>query len=111
MLIGQGDLDKYVVGSRIFNTTFLSTSTSEEVAEIFSGFHFCHSSTLSDASQIHALCSYNIRNDVTAFNIQQLSLFQDENEVLIFPFSGFRINGVQKISPTVMKIDLDECDE
>ena len=111
MLIQREDLDKYVMGSRILNAAFLSTSVSREVAEMFAGFHFSENSTSPDSSHIHALCSYRIQNDATAVHIQQLSQFRDENEVLIFPFSAFRITGVEKISRTVVKIQLEECDE
>ena len=37
MLISQTHLDKYIVGSRILNTAFLSTSTDRSIAEIFAG--------------------------------------------------------------------------
>jgi hypothetical protein len=37
VVISETDLLKYVVGSRIINTTFLSTSKDKQVAEFFSG--------------------------------------------------------------------------
>ena len=111
MLIRREDLDKYVVGSRIFSTTFLSTSTNREVAEIFAGFHSCETSTTAASPQIRAVCSYNIRNEATAFDIKQLSNFREENEVLIFPFAAFRIADMKKASSTHVIIQLEECDD
>jgi len=109
MLIAQKDLDKYIVGSRILNTAFFSTSEDRIVAEIFGGIHSDDSSFQQDSSHIKVICMYKIRNPRTAYDIQKLSLIDSEKEILIFPFAAFYVTRVQRIAPDVMEIDLNEC--
>lgn len=81
----KSDLDKYIVGCRIMNTTFLSTSKNKEVAEMFSG---------ENQAECAVLCKLQVRNHGgrrTALNIQHLSKMEDEEEVLILPFTAFRV--------------------
>jgi hypothetical protein len=111
MLITQDYLDKYVVGSRILNTAFLSTSTNRTVAEIFAGINKDDTSPAQSSSHVKVLCTYAIRNRKTAYDIEHLSNIQSESEVLIFPFSAFHVIRVQKTSSGSVEIDLNECDE
>ncbi|CAF2963797.1 unnamed protein product [Rotaria sp. Silwood2] len=111
MLMTQEDLYKYVVDSRILNTAFLSTSKNRTVAEIFAGIKEYEISSTQDSTQINVLCIYRIRNQRTAYDIEQLSNIQAESEVLIFPFSAFHVTRVQKTSCSSVEIDLEECDE
>jgi hypothetical protein len=111
MLITQDYLDKYVAGSRILNTAFLSTSKNRTVAEIFAGIDKDQTSPLQDSTYVKVLCKYKIKNKKTAFDIEDLSNIQSESEVLIFPFSAFHVTGVHKTSSNSVEIVLDECDE
>jgi hypothetical protein len=111
MLMTREDLYKYVVGSQVLNTAFLSTSKTRLVAEIFAGINEYQTSPTHDPRQVNVLCSYKIRNSKTAYDIEQLSNIGAESEVLIFPFSAFRVARVEQTSPNIVKIDLDECDE
>jgi hypothetical protein len=111
MLITQDDHYKYIVGSRILNTAFLSTSKDRMVAEIFAGIDKDDTSSEQDASHVKVLCTYTIRNRRTAYNIDHLSNIQSESEVLIFPFSAFQVTRVQKTSYGSIEIDLNECNE
>jgi hypothetical protein len=111
MLIMPEDLHKYVVGSRILNTAFLSTSKDHTVAEIFAGINEDNMSPVQDSSRVKVLCTYEIRNRKTAYSIEHLSKIQGESEVLIFPFSAFHVIRVQKTSSGCVKINLKECDE
>ena len=109
MLISQTHLDKYIVGSRILNTAFLSTSTDRCIAEIFAGIDTDQPSSVQDSTEVKVLCKYTIRNRATAYNIQDLSTIQ-ESEVLVFPFSAFHVTAVRKISSGIVEVDFHECD-
>jgi hypothetical protein len=111
MLMATVDLYKYVVGSQVLNTAFLSTSKDRLVAEIFAGINEHQTASTHDSSQVNVLCSYTIRNSKTAYDIKLLSKIDSESEVLILPFSAFRVARVERISSNIVRIDLDECDE
>ncbi|CAF3354349.1 unnamed protein product [Rotaria sp. Silwood2] len=111
MLMTQEDLYKYVVGSRVLNTAFLSTSKNRTVAEIFAGIQEYETSSKQDSTHVNVLCIYKIRNRTTAYDIEQLSNIQAESEVLVFPFSAFHATHVQKTPSGSVEIDLDECEE
>jgi hypothetical protein len=86
----EEDLYKYVVGSRIMNTSFLSTSKDRQVADVFSG---------QNEQKFAVLCTfiiYNNSNRRTALDIETLSKIPAEREVLILPFSSFYVKSVTR---------------
>jgi hypothetical protein len=89
-LMSEEDLLRYVVGSRIMNTTFLSTSKDKQVVEFYSGQN----------QRIFAvICTYviyNKNNRRTALDISTISHFVHEQEVLILPFSAFYVKSVTR---------------
>jgi len=109
MTLKREELERYVVNSRILNTTFLSTSEECLIAEIFAGIHPDDPPTEDNPTEMKILCKYTIRNKGTAYNIRDISLFDTEKEVLIFPFSAFRVSRVNKTSSGITQIDLIEC--
>ncbi|CAF0971591.1 unnamed protein product [Rotaria sordida] len=110
-LMTKADLSKYIVGSRIMNTSFLSTSKDIQVAEFYSG---------KDHKKFSVICTYeirNINNRRTALDISSLSQFPHEREVLIIPFSAFHVksvkrpgNNLQPIEMTLVEDDLENID-
>ncbi|CAF3404300.1 unnamed protein product [Rotaria sp. Silwood2] len=109
MLMTQEDLYRYVVGSHVLNTAFLSASKNRIIAEIFGGIQGREPSSTQDPACVNVLCRYDIRNLTTAYDIEELSNIPVESEVLIFPFSAFTVTRVQKTSSGSVEIDLDEC--
>jgi hypothetical protein len=106
VVMSEEDLDGYVVGSRIMNTSFLSTSKDKEVAEVFSG---------KNQQKFAVLCTfviYNSSNRRTALDIESISFIPHEREVLILPFSGFSVKSVTRPSdrsrPIEMKLVEDD---
>lgn len=107
-LLTEADLSKYIVGSRIMNTSFLSASKDKKVADFFSG---------ESQKNFSVVCTYEVRNTNnrrTALDISPLSQFPDEGEVLILPFSAFYVKSVkqpldnlQPIEMTLIEDDLD----
>lgn len=75
------------VGAIIITTTFLSTSLDLEVAAIFA------TPNPKDEDGLSLLCEYNIRgvSRRVALDIQLLSKFPDEQEVLLLRFIPFKI--------------------
>jgi hypothetical protein len=89
MLITNDDLKKYEIGTKILTKTFSSTSKKLDVALKLLGNDW-------DAhDRLSTICIYEIRNPRTALDIEQISVFQDEEEVLILPFSAFKIIDIE----------------
>jgi len=90
MIMSEDDLIKYIVGSRIMNTSFLSTTKDREVAEAFSR---------QNQQEFAVLCTYEIHNKNnrrTALKIADVSNFPGEQEVLILPFSPFYVKSIKQ---------------
>jgi hypothetical protein len=112
MLLTQGDLDKYVVGSKILTKSFLSTSKDRELASIFGGLgqeHVLKTTSENKPIQLATLCLYVIRNRITALNIESISeLEAGEKEVLILPFAPFQVKHVRRLPNDTVEIILEE---
>jgi hypothetical protein len=95
-------LDHYKVGSCIITTTFLSSSKNSEVAKIFGDNGDKNSSDHS------FFCTYEIvSNERTALDISGISEFEDEEEVLILPYTAFLITKIEE-GPETSNIYLKE---
>jgi hypothetical protein len=106
MIITTDDLKQYVIGTRILTQTFLSSSKQLNIA-----LTFLWNNRHTD-DRLSTICIYEIRNQRTALDIEHISLFQDEEEVLILPYSAFKIIDIKinkDISPAV-EIQLKECE-
>jgi hypothetical protein len=108
VVMSEEDLDGYVVGSRIMNTSFLSTSKDKEVAEVFSG---------KNQQKFAVLCTFVVNNSSnrrTALDIESISFIPHEREVLILPFSAFSVKSVtrptDRSGPIEMKLVEDDQD-
>ncbi|CAF4649634.1 unnamed protein product, partial [Rotaria sp. Silwood1] len=106
MMITNNDLKQYKIGTRILTKTFSSSSKQWDIASKF----------LDDdrhkGGQLSTICVYEIRNQKTALDIQDISLFPYEEEVLILPYSAFKIIDIRidnDKSPNV-EIELKECE-
>ncbi|CAF1212245.1 unnamed protein product [Didymodactylos carnosus] len=110
MLLTEQNLLEYTVGSEIMNKSFLSTSKTKVVAEIYSG------EGQQTDSHVSTICTYVIKNDQTALDIEDISEVPDEQEVLIVPFSVFKIINVErcniigaKNNGALIAMKLEEC--
>ncbi|CAF3809014.1 unnamed protein product [Rotaria sp. Silwood1] len=106
MIMTTDDVKNYKVGTRILTKTFSSSSKNRNVASTF------HHENVDTDDRLSTICIYEIRNKRTALAIQHLSLFAYEEEVLILPYSAFKIIDVEQNkdrSPQV-KIKLRECE-
>ncbi|CAF1438234.1 unnamed protein product [Adineta steineri] len=98
-------------GSCITTTTFVSTSKYRSVAENFNEQGY----SLPEADDISVLCTYIIKaENRTALYIAEYSQFPPEAEVLILPYSQFRITKriivmINNQHP-LTEIYLEQCD-
>ncbi|CAF3423897.1 unnamed protein product, partial [Rotaria sp. Silwood2] len=99
MRITHHELKKYKNGRYVLTKSFLSTSKSLGVVdEIYANNNDQMSSPLDDDHIV--FCTYIIRNQqnkkVTAIQIDTISEFEQEDEVLIFPLVAFQIQHIQE---------------
>lgn len=106
MMITENDLKQYEIGTRILTKTFSSSSKQYDKALDF----------LSDnrraMGKLSTICIYEIRNKRTALDIENISVFPDEEEVLVLPYSAFKIIDIKinrREEPNV-EIQLKECE-
>ena len=106
MQITQHDLTKYQVGKLSMTKSFLSSSIQEEIAAWFL--------TRQQASQdnsvprtrhrpdgskikIWVMCIYHIKHPRTALHIENISQYTTEGEILIMPFTVFKVKQIKKV--------------
>jgi hypothetical protein len=113
MCITQDDLKQYGVGGKVMNKAFMSTTKDRIVAEGFAKKdttnrkkHEGH-----ECIQLSALCTYEIINDRTGLDIEKLSEYAVEREVLIGPYTAFQIRAIRHSKPQYVEIDLRECEK
>ncbi|CAF4863782.1 unnamed protein product [Rotaria sp. Silwood1] len=105
MRINKKDLRAYKIGIAIVNKAFLSTSKNRSIAEIFSGWN----DDLTDRSTFPVLCIYKIIDRQSSIDLEEVSEFPDEEEVLIMPSTAFRVINIQKHSHhSKYEIELEE---
>ena len=69
------------------------------------------------ALQYSCLCQYSIKQNSTAIDIQSLSTRPDEKEILVLPFTVFKVMTIKQNyvdNPTVsieIEIELEECED
>ena len=121
MRITSTDLDLYQLNHHILNRAFLSTSIDQEVAEMFAGIgqqsQMRYTPKDHCALQYSCLCHYSIKQNSTAINIENLSARTDEKEVLIVPFTVFKVTAIRRsdcddsTAKVFIEIDLEECED
>ncbi|CAF4246062.1 unnamed protein product, partial [Adineta steineri] len=106
MMITNDDLKQYKIGTRILTKTFSSTSKQLNMALTFLDYNIDANDRLS------VICRYEIRNQRTALNIEDISLFKEEREVLILPYSAFKIINIKfdKDNSPQITVELKECE-
>ncbi|CAF1174988.1 unnamed protein product [Adineta ricciae] len=107
MMISSEELKEYVVGTVFMNKTFLSTSKDKKQTEKF--ITYSESST-----KLKVVCKYLIKHEGTALDIEAISEFEHEREVLILPYASFKVKSIQKstgINNDITQIDVEEIEE
>ncbi|CAF1097769.1 unnamed protein product [Rotaria sp. Silwood1] len=119
--ITQYDLDQYLSNKHILNRSFLSTSMNCDVAEMFAGedqqSKMRHTSKDHGTLQYSCLCKYLIKQNSTAINIKSLSTSSDNKEILILPFTVFKVIAIKQnylddpSASISIEIVLEECED
>ncbi|CAF1489319.1 unnamed protein product, partial [Didymodactylos carnosus] len=120
MRITENDLNPYKLNQHILNQSFLSSSTDYEVAKMFAGEgaqsemrHTVDQRPL----QFSCLCQYTIVQNSTAIDVQELSMRPAEKEILILPFTVFKVVNIKRNyidNPQArisVEIELEECED
>jgi hypothetical protein len=111
MTVTHDDLKEYSAGNKIMNKAFLSTTTDRHTAEQFAKKEANNRQTQDgNYVKLSSLCSFEIINHRTGLNIESLSEYQHEKEVLIGPYTAFLIIAVRRIASNYAEIDLRECE-
>ena len=104
LVMSENNLRRYQLGYHVVNRAFVSTSKSQRIAEIF-----CRDSPKEKYVEgISVLFIYTIKQTRTALDIENLSTINSEEEVLILPFSLFKIT--HRSEGDLVKIELEECE-
>ncbi|CAF1468658.1 unnamed protein product [Rotaria sp. Silwood1] len=112
MPITQDDLKQYGIGGKVMNKAFMSTTKDLDIAKEFAKNNLIHRQTEHGTQvKMAALCIYEIINDRTALDIEQVSEYKFEKEVLVGPYTAFVITAIRKIRPDYVEIDLRECEK
>ncbi|CAF1437973.1 unnamed protein product [Adineta ricciae] len=100
-------LEGYENGSVIITTTFLSTSTEQNVSNTFKDRNS------NNPNEISVSCTYLLHNRRhTALNISSLSAFPMEGEILLYPYVPFRIISFEKhLEQKQINVVLEEIDD
>ena len=111
MTITHDDLKQYAVGGKVMNKAFMSTTKDRTIAEQFAQRNATHRQKQhGEQIKLSALCTYEIINNRTGLNIENISEYAYEKEVLIGPYSAFAITSIRKINSSYIEIDLRECE-
>ena len=102
MNISEEEFGKHVVGSRRMNTSFLSASKQQEVAKIF----LASERNGQSIGVFYTFVIHNINHRRTAIDISSISRFTEEQEVLILPFSAFRVMSITQSSDPSMSFEI-----
>jgi hypothetical protein len=102
MTMSAQDLKEYAVDSVFMNKTFLSTSKEPKRAEKFAEYG-------QTPTDIGVICKYSIKHSGTALEIETMSEFPLEKEVLILPYAAFKVKSIRK-KGSITEIYVEEED-
>ena len=100
MNIKPSDLDQYQPGKFILTRTFLSSSTDQTIAKRF---------LTTSNENLAVICIYHIRDRSSTLDVQSISRYPDEREILLIPFVTFQIISLEKNVHGISFVQLDQC--
>jgi hypothetical protein len=101
LINSEDELNLYKKNTKILNRIFLSTTRDRQIAE-----EYIHNTT--DENKISIMMIIKIRNVNTALNIETISEFPHEEEILIMYDSIFKILNIVKKEKFYFEIELRE---
>jgi hypothetical protein len=112
MCITQDDLKQYGVGGKVMSKAFMSTTKDPTIAIAFATNGATNRQTQhGERVKLSAMCTYEIINDRTGLDIEKVSEYAVEKEVLVGPYTAFIIKAIRQKNPQYVEIDLRECEK
>jgi len=112
MCATHDDLKQYSVGGKVMNKAFMSTTKDRSVAEGFATKGAGNRTKQhGEHVKLSVFCTYEIINDRTGLNIENISEFNMEKEVLVGPYAAFIIKAIRQKALDFVEIDLRECEK
>ncbi|CAF1237226.1 unnamed protein product [Adineta steineri] len=124
--ITQDDLNKYERNSCLMTKSFLSSCIDQKIAELFilRKEHAERGTIMPVRTRVDGtimkfwvMCIYHIKHPRTALHIENSSQYANEGEILIMPYSVFKIKRINHMKPLSVPIDqkmtqieFEECD-
>ncbi|CAF1367511.1 unnamed protein product [Didymodactylos carnosus] len=111
MQITIDELEQYKINTCILTKSFLSSSKNIKTAICFAyGDKILRQKPDGELIKYPILCKYIFNTPEYAFDISKYSEYPQEDEVLILPFSSFRINkNEQNSTNDMIELELEEC--
>jgi hypothetical protein len=106
MMMTNDDVKHYKKRTRILTKTFSSSTKQRSIALSFTD------KNRDGGDRLSAICTYELRNPRTALDIEQISEYSYEKEVLILPYSAFKIIDIKQNEDSTPKVEikLKECE-
>jgi hypothetical protein len=123
MQINPKDLQKYQMNCCLMTKSFLSSSIDRSLAELFllrkeeSSEQTIRTKNDGTFIKLWVMCVYNIKHRRTALHIENISQYTNEGEILIMPYTVFKVKRIDHIQPasvgnqSMTEIELEECDQ
>jgi hypothetical protein len=124
--INNDNLKRYQIGCSLMIKSFVSSSIDKKITEWFLNQQQSSSKqnneraiTKLDGTLIKSwiMCIYHIKHRRTAVNIEESSQYANEGEILIMPYTVFKVKKIQRTAPSyfsggqsMTEIELEECD-
>lgn len=126
MEINRDDFQKYQINCSLMTKSFLSSSIDRKLAELF----LLRKASAQEETQrsrrtkidgtfikLWVMCVYDIKHRRTALHIEGFSQYANEGEILVMPYTVFRVKSIDHIKTssvegrTMTEITLEECDQ
>jgi hypothetical protein len=127
MQVNYDDLQKYQLNCSLMSKSFLSSSLDRKIAELF----LCRKEATQEENipqarftvdgrfiKIWIMRIYHIKHRRTALHIENSSQYANEGEVLIMPYTVFKVKNIEHITPSSLpmghsmtQIELEECQQ
>jgi hypothetical protein len=124
MQLTFNDLQRYEINCLLMTKSFLSSSIDQKIAELFlfrkeeKQFKEPTRTRLDGTFiKLWVMCVYHIKHRRTALHIENSSQYANEGEILIMPYTVFKVKRIGHIQPsslptdqTMTEIEFEECD-
>ncbi len=101
LTMSENDYQQYTIGCQILFKSFQSTSALTERAESFA--------KPNTSERLKVFFKFVIKYLPTAINIENVSMYKHEKEIIIYPFSTFEVKKIERDSNGIY-MEFEECE-